>query len=64
MKQPDSGGGAVGDEEIEVAIVIVVDQANGAGIVGEVPADGGGDVGKGGVFSTVEEGVVGFAAGK
>mgnify|MGYP003681784342 CR=1 FL=1 len=59
-KKPYPGRGAVGDPDVEVAIVIVIDEADGAGVVGKVPADGGGDVGEASAVSAVEEGVVGF----
>ena len=44
--------------------MIVVDEADGTGVVGEVPANGGGDVGEATPVAAVEEGVVRFAPGE
>jgi len=64
FKKADTGCGAVGNPKIEVAIVVVVDEADGAGVVGEVPTDGGGDVSESTTVAAVEEGVVCFATTK
>jgi len=62
FEEAKAGGGAVGDPEVEVTIEVIIDEADGAGIVLKVPTDGGGDIGKTSVVSAVEEGIIGFAA--
>ena len=53
FEEAEAGGGAVSDPEVEVAIVVVVDEADGAGVVGKVPTDGGGDIGEASAVAAV-----------
>lgn len=60
-EEPDPGCGAVGDPDVEVAIAIIIDESDGPGVIGKIPADRGGDVSEASAVTAIEEGIVGLA---